>query len=67
VLQDIVAYIDDHYPTIPDARSRGVFGFSSGDFGAWNLASRNPDTFSAMAMLSGNSFLDMTHKTILYE
>jgi S-formylglutathione hydrolase FrmB len=39
-------------PGLPAARSRGVFGFSSGGFGSWNLASRNPDVFGAMAVLS---------------
>ncbi len=48
-------------------RSRGVFGFSSGGFGSWNLASRNPDVFGAMAVLSADSWLDMTHKFMLYK
>jgi enterochelin esterase family protein len=67
VLEDVVAFVDAHHRTIPDARSRGVFGFSSGGFGAWHLASRNPDVFGAMAVLSADSFLDMTHKFILYK
>jgi S-formylglutathione hydrolase FrmB len=44
-----------------------VFGFSPGGFGAWNVASRNPDVFGALAMLSGDSFLDMTHKFVPYK
>ena len=67
VLQDVVTYVDTTHRTISDARSRGVFGFSSGGFGAWNLASRNPDVFGAMAVLSADSFLDMTHKVMLYK
>jgi enterochelin esterase family protein len=67
VLHDVVAHVDDNYRTLPDSRSRGVFGFSSGGFGAWNLASRNPDTFGALAMLSGDSFFDVTHKMFLYD
>ena len=67
VVRDVVAYVDAHYRTIPNSRSRGVFGFSSGGFGAWNLASRNPDVFGAMAVLSADSFLDMTHKFLLYK
>ena len=67
VLHDVVAYVDANYRTLQDSASRGVFGFSSGGCGAWNLASRNPGTFGAMAMLSGDSFLDMTHKTFLYD
>jgi S-formylglutathione hydrolase FrmB len=67
VLDDVVGYVDAHHRTIPDPRSRGVFGFSSGGFGAWHLASRNPDDFGAMAMLSGDSYFDLTHKSIVYE
>jgi pimeloyl-ACP methyl ester carboxylesterase len=67
VVRDVVAFVDAHYRTIPNSRSRGVFGFSSGGFGAWNLASRNPDVFGAMAVLSADSFLDMTHKFLLYK
>lgn len=67
VVRDVIGYVDEHYRTIPSAMSRGVFGFSSGGFGAWNLASRNADVFSALAMLSGDSFLDMTHKPLLWQ
>lgn len=67
VLPDVVPAVDAAYRTIPAAQSRGVFGFSSGGFGAWNLGSRNPDVFGALAMLSGDSFLDMTHKFVLYK
>ena len=44
-----------------------MFGFSSGGFGAWNMASRNPEVFGAMAVLSANSFLGLTHKFMLYK
>jgi enterochelin esterase family protein len=67
LLHDVVAHVDDNYRTLPDPVSRGVLGFSSGGCGAWNLASRNPEIFGAVAMLSGDSFLDMTHKTFLYD
>ena len=67
VLHDVIPHVDLEYRTITAASSRGVFGFSSGGFGSWNLASRNPDVFGAMAVLSADSFLDMTHKFILYK
>ncbi len=67
LLHDVVQTVDASYRTIPDAPSRGVFGFSSGGFGAWNVASRNPEVFGALAMLSGDSFLDMTHKFMPYK
>ena len=67
VLQDVIAFVDSTYRTITDASGRGVFGFSSGGFGAWHLASRHPEVFGAMAMLSGDSFFDVTHKTMVYD
>ncbi len=67
LLDDVVPRVDALYRTIRDPRSRGVLGFSSGGFGAWNLASRHPEVFGAMAVLSGDSFFDLTHKTMLYD
>jgi len=67
VLHDVIPHVDGAYRTIADASSRGVFGFSSGGFGSWNLASRHPDVFGAMAVLSADSWLDMTHKFMLYK
>lgn len=67
ILHDVVPYVDATYRTIPGAASRGCFGFSSGGFGSWNIVSRNPDVFSAMGVLSADSWLDMTHKVMLYK
>ena len=67
LVHDVVPAVDAAYRTIPAAGSRGLFGFSSGGFGSWNVGSRNPDTFGALAMLSGDSFLDMTHKFLPYK
>jgi S-formylglutathione hydrolase FrmB len=67
ILHDVVPYVDATYRTIPGAASRGCFGFSSGGFGSWNIVSRNPDVFGAMGVLSADSWLDMTHKSMLYK
>jgi S-formylglutathione hydrolase FrmB len=67
VIHDVVAFVDKTYRTIPTAAGRGVFGFSSGGFGSWNLASRHPNVLGAMAVLSADSWLDMTHKYMLYK
>jgi S-formylglutathione hydrolase FrmB len=67
VLHDVIPHVDSTYRTLASATSRGVFGFSSGGFGSWNLASRNPDVFGATAVLSADSWLDMTHKFMLYK
>ncbi len=67
VLHDVVAHVDATFRTLAEAGSRGVLGFSSGGAGAWNIGSTRPDVFGALAMLSGDSYLDVTHKPLLYD
>ena len=67
VVTDVVGYVDAHHRTVPEARSRGVFGFSSGGFGAWHLGSRHPEVFGAMAVLSADSYFDLTHRSMVYQ
>jgi enterochelin esterase family protein len=67
VAQDVVSYIDSHFRTIPNHGSRGVFGISSGGFGAWHLGSRHPDIFGAMALQSADSYFEYTHKPWFYD
>ncbi len=66
VADDVVAHVDANYRTLPSPRSRGVLGFSSGGVGAWNLASTRPDVFGATAVLSADSYLDLTHRSMPY-
>ncbi|HLZ07833.1 MAG TPA: alpha/beta hydrolase-fold protein, partial [Chloroflexota bacterium] len=66
VVHDVVSHVDRHFRTIPRATSRGVTGISSGGFGAWHLASRNPDVFGAMSLLSADSYFELTHKPWIY-
>jgi pimeloyl-ACP methyl ester carboxylesterase len=66
VTQEVVEYVDSHFRTIPDASSRGIFGISSGGFGAWHLASRHPDVFGAMALLCADSYFEMSAKPFFY-
>jgi enterochelin esterase-like enzyme len=42
VAKDVVSFVESTYRTIANSRSRGVFGFSSGGMGAWNIVSQNP-------------------------
>ena len=51
VIKEIVPYIDETYRTIPKAESRGTAGYSMGGFASLNLATRNPDVFSAVLSL----------------
>jgi enterochelin esterase-like enzyme len=66
VIHDVIPFVDAAYRSIPTAASRGVFGFSSCGFGSWTLASQHPDVLGAMAVLSADSWLDMTHKYMLF-
>jgi len=49
---EIVPYIDSRYRTISDRRYRAVGGFSRGASWAMFVVSRNPSTFSKLAMHS---------------
>ncbi len=51
-VQDLVAYVDDHYRTIPAAGSRGITGHSMGGYGALLLAMKYPEVFSTVYALS---------------
>jgi S-formylglutathione hydrolase FrmB len=51
---EIVATVDARYRTLPERDARGVFGRSSGGYGAVRVAMRRPDVFSAFACQSGD-------------
>jgi enterochelin esterase-like enzyme len=42
VVNDVVPFVDAHHRTIPDSRSRGLFGFSSGGFGSCRASCSTP-------------------------
>ena len=52
IARDLVAYIDGHYRTLPDAASRGLAGHSMGGYGAVRIGMRHPDVFSAIYALN---------------
>ena len=52
ITRDLVAGIDRLYPTLADARHRGIAGVSMGGHGALRLAFAHPEVFSAVAALS---------------
>src|SRR5690349_5211484 len=47
IVKDVVGFVDSHFRTLPQARSRGITGHSMGGFGALNIAMHNPDVFGA--------------------
>jgi S-formylglutathione hydrolase len=52
VATELVAYMDSHYRTIPDAASRGLAGHSMGGYGAVRIGMRHPEVFSSIYALS---------------
>lgn len=49
----IVPWVDEHLPTLPDARDRVIAGLSAGGFGAVNIALRHPGLFGTVESWSG--------------
>jgi S-formylglutathione hydrolase FrmB len=52
ICRDLVGYIDRTYRTFPQAAARGLAGHSMGGYGAFILAMRHPEIFSAVYALS---------------
>jgi enterochelin esterase-like enzyme len=52
IAQDVVAYIDAHYRTIPDRRSRGLVGHSMGGYGATRIGMKHSDVFGSLYIMS---------------
>ncbi len=53
VSQELVAYIDSHYPTRSDRNARAITGLSMGGHGSLWLAIRHKDVFGACGSMSG--------------
>lgn len=52
IAEELVAYIDNHYRTLPQADSRGLAGHSMGGYGSIRLGMQYPDVFSSIYLLS---------------
>ena len=52
IADDLVAYVDSHYRTIPDRMSRGLAGHSMGGYGAIRIGMKRPDRFSSLYIMS---------------
>lgn len=55
---EVVAWVDAHYRTIPDRESRAVSGKSSGGFGAMITPMLRPDLFGALATHAGDALYE---------
>ena len=52
IYHDVVAYVDEHYRTIPDRTSRGLVGHSMGGYGSSRIGMKHPDVFGALYIMS---------------
>ncbi|HKQ83997.1 MAG TPA: alpha/beta hydrolase-fold protein, partial [Steroidobacteraceae bacterium] len=52
IYRDLVAYIDAHYRTIADRRSRGLVGHSMGGYGAARIGMKHPDVYGSLYIMS---------------
>ncbi|HZM62512.1 MAG TPA: alpha/beta hydrolase-fold protein [Vicinamibacterales bacterium] len=52
IAEDLVAYIDSHYRTLPARVSRGLAGHSMGGYGALRIGMKRPDVFMSLYLMS---------------
>lgn len=57
IAQDLVAYVDSHYRTVNARISRGLAGHGMGGYGALRIATKRPDVFSSLYVMSA-TFLE---------
>ncbi len=62
VIDEIVPHIDRTYRTIAGPEGRGVFGKSSGGYGAIMFGLQHPDVFGAVACHSGDMAFDLCYR-----
>ena len=55
---EIVAFVDDRYPTAADRDRRGLTGKSSGGYGAMVVPMMRPDVFGALASHAGDALFE---------
>ncbi len=60
---EVVAFIDERYPTVPDRDRRGLTGKSSGGYGAMVVPMLRPDIFGALASHAGDALFEACYQT----
>jgi enterochelin esterase-like enzyme len=62
VARELPTFIEANFPVAPGVQHRGVFGRSSGGFGAVRLALDFPSSFGAIACHSGDMGFDVAYR-----
>jgi S-formylglutathione hydrolase FrmB len=52
IAHDVVEYIDAHYRTLADRRSRGLAGHSMGGYGTARIGMKHPEVFGSLYLMS---------------
>ena len=55
---EVVAFVDDRYPTLPAREHRGIAGKSSGGYGAMVASMLRDDVFGALASHAGDALFE---------
>lgn len=61
VVDELVAFVDDKYATLPGPSGRALLGKSSGGFGALSIAMRRPGVFGHVASHSGDMGFELCY------
>ena len=56
LIDDLVPYVDEHFPTVGDRHWRAITGHSQGGFGSFANGLAHPDIWSVLHMISGGGF-----------
>jgi hypothetical protein len=59
---EVVAFVDERYPTIADRDHRGLSGKSSGGYGAMVVPMLRPDVFGALASHAGDALFECCYQ-----
>lgn len=60
-IDELIPWVDAHFPTVADRQGRAVAGLSMGGFGAMSYAARFPDMFAAAGSFSGAVDTDLDY------
>lgn len=67
IVDEVIPYVEAHFPVQPGAQHRGVFGRSSGGYGALRLAMDFPGVFNAVGCHSGDLGFEWVYRRELIE
>jgi S-formylglutathione hydrolase FrmB len=59
---EVVPFVDEHYPVRPDRDHRGLAGKSSGGYGAMVVPMLRPDVFGALASHAGDALFECCYQ-----